>query len=141
MGKITFNNSIGHTKKFQLNMKKEAAGITFQMQLLMNYESVKPFENTLSNINDIKDFVYSNKTKTIFSFVGDQVIGENTLSGFKIIAKQFRFVQIDQNVTGNFLGIPTAWSNITRHYVDILGDGDAILIPLTADQKAGEVFY
>lgn len=62
------------------------------MQIFMSYDALTPYDGELTTPANLRDFVYSNKTKTIYSYVGDHVIGENEIQGFEIIAKQFKYV-------------------------------------------------
>jgi hypothetical protein len=68
------------------------------MQMLLSYDSVDSITEDLETVKGLKEFVYSNKTKTVFSYIGDHKAGQDRVGGTDIIAKQFKIIDVDQIV-------------------------------------------
>lgn len=98
LDQITFNNSLGHSQQFEVITFEEIKGLTFQMQMLLSYDSVDSITEDLETVKGLKEFVYSNKTKTVFSYIGDHKAGQDRVGGTDIIAKQFKIIDVDQIV-------------------------------------------
>jgi hypothetical protein len=46
----------------------------------------------IDTVEAMREFIYSNSTKTIYSFVGDHIVGNRKISGASMTGKTYKYV-------------------------------------------------
>jgi hypothetical protein len=78
-----FNDTIGNNIGFQIVYQSPLIGIKMQLQMLV--DRVGDIENpSIDTVETMREFIYKNTTKTIYSFVGDHDIGSKKVSGIEM---------------------------------------------------------
>ena len=110
------------------------------MQILMSYDNEDSPTLNLESISGLREFIYQNSTKKIFSFIGDHVVGKDAIEDVSIGAQQYKYIKKDQVVSKKFLGIPTKLDDKIIHTIEMKGIGESKLRKLSEDEENLETF-
>ena len=92
LGQIVFNDTIGNNLGFQVVYQSQLNGLKMQMQMLRDREDDTEDPPVIDTVESMRKFIYSNSTKTIYSFVGDHTIGDRKISGISMTGKTYKYV-------------------------------------------------
>jgi hypothetical protein len=78
-----FNDTIGNNIGFQVVYQSPLIGLKMQLQMLVDRVGDSE-DSSIDTVEAMREFIFKNTTKTIYSFVGDHEIGSKKVSGIEM---------------------------------------------------------